>query len=81
MKMNTQPIINLQVSLEELVGAFKELPANADNQLEHYSVKFPVTDDYGHPGERELLFSWNVEANDWELNAKGHDLLITSANR
>ncbi|MCK8491426.1 MULTISPECIES: hypothetical protein [Spirosoma] len=80
MKMNTQPIQNLEVSLEELVSAFKGLPAQPEGN-EHYTVKFSVPNDYGNASERQLLFKWNQEKNDWELNTKGHDLLITASSR
>lgn len=81
MKMNTHPLVNLEVSLDELVSAFKQLPANEDGQQHHYAIKFPVTNDYGNASERQLLFSWNQDFNDWELNTKGHDLLITASSR
>ena len=81
MKMNTQSLINLQVSLDELVNAFKKLPANDDCQHHHFSVKFPVVDDFGKSCEQDLLFRWNDEQKDWELNTKGHDLLITASGR
>ncbi|WP_084761882.1 hypothetical protein [Spirosoma spitsbergense] len=80
MKMNTQSLLNLEVSLDELIQAFRSLPDKPHDQRRH-AVKFTVTDDYGHPCERELLFSWNQDHNDWELNAKGHDLLITASAR
>ncbi len=81
MKMNTQSLINIQVSLDELVDAFKKLPDNKDGQHHHFSVKFPVTDDFGKSCEQDLLFQWNEENKDWELNTKGHDLLITASTR
>ncbi|GAB2579630.1 hypothetical protein [Spirosoma areae] len=79
--MNTQSLINLEVSLEELVNAFKQLPANQSGQQQHHAIKFALIDDYGNPCERELLFRWNQPHNDWELNTKGHDLLITASVR
>ncbi len=81
MKMNTQPLLNLEVSLEEINKAFEQLPANEDGQQHHFAVPFPTTDDYGNAIERQLLFSWNTERGDWELNTKGHDLLITASVR
>ncbi|GAB4036058.1 hypothetical protein [Spirosoma jeollabukense] len=81
MKMNTKPIVNLEVSLKELTDAFAQLPNNPDDQQQHYAVRFPVTDDYGNTSERQLLFSWNHHYNDWEINTKGHDLLITASSR
>ncbi|MCK8493982.1 MULTISPECIES: hypothetical protein [Spirosoma] len=80
MKMNTQPLQNLQVSLDELVNAFSSLPEQPQENNLH-AVKFPVTNDYGNPCERELMFKWNPQHNDWELNTKGHDLLITAVER
>ena len=80
MKINTKPLINVEVSLEELVNAFKSLPSTPPDQ-HRYAVKFPVIDDYGNPCERDLLFRWNQEQNDWELDTKGHDLLITASQR
>ena len=81
MKMNTHPLLNLEVSLDELLYAFKQLPQKNEGQQSHFSVKFPVTNDYGNASERQLLFSWNEAYNDWELNTKGHDLLITASVR
>ncbi|WP_018623116.1 hypothetical protein [Spirosoma luteum] len=81
MKMNTQSLINLQISLDELVDAFGKLPDNKDNQLHHFSVKFSVIDDFGKDCEQDLLFQWNEANKDWELNTKGHDLLITASSR
>ncbi|SFF35257.1 hypothetical protein [Spirosoma endophyticum] len=80
MKMNTQPLLNLQLNLDELVKAFDSLPNEPSGNFRH-SVKFTVTDDHGNLVERELLFSWNQDHSDWELNAKGHDLLITASDR
>jgi hypothetical protein len=81
MKMNTQSLINLQVSLDELVNAFKKLPANEDGQHHHFSVKFSVVNDFGKSCEQDLLFQWDDVHKDWELNTKGHDLLITASSR
>lgn len=81
MKMNTQPLLNLEVSLQELTKAFGQLPPNEDGQQHHVAVPFPVTDDYGNAIERQLLFSWNAEQKDWELNTKSCDLLITASKR
>ncbi len=81
MKMNTQSLVNLEVSLKELTEAFAQLPLKPDGAQPHYAVKYPVTNDYGNSCERELLFSWNHEFNDWEINTKGHDLLITASSR
>ncbi|MFD2937315.1 hypothetical protein [Spirosoma flavum] len=78
--MNTQSLINLEVSLDELVEAFGQLPSNQDGQHHHYAVKFTVTDDFGKACERELLFHWIADRQDWALNTKGHDLLITASN-
>lgn len=80
MKMNTQPLVNLEVSLKELIKAFKSLPNNPPD-THRYAVKFPVIDDYGNACERDLLFMWNQEQNDWELDTKGHDLLVTASQR
>ncbi|QJW90143.1 hypothetical protein HNV11_12520 [Spirosoma taeanense] len=81
MKMNTQSLINLEVNLAELTEAFQQLPSNTDGKKHHHAVKFPVTNDYGNACERELLFTWNAEYQDWELNTKGHDLIITASSR
>lgn len=81
MKINTQSLINIQVSLDELVDAFRKLPDNKDNQHHHFSVKFSVLDDFGKSCEQDLLFQWNEANKDWELNTKGHDLLITASSR
>ena len=81
MKMNTKPMLNLEVCLEELVNAFSRLPGNQDGQAHHHSIKFPVTNDYGNICERELLFTWNPTDKDWELDTRGHDLVITSSPR
>ncbi len=81
MKMNTQPLLNLEVSLAELIRAFDQLPPNEDGQQHHFAVPFPLTDDYGNVIERQLLFGWNAEQKDWELNAKSCDLLITASER
>lgn len=77
MKMDTQQLINLEISLQELTDAFKQLPSRCETLNHRYSVKFTVQDGYGNPCERELLFHWNCEQTQWELNTKGHDLLIT----
>lgn len=75
MKMNTKPIVNLAINLDELIDAFKQLPASPGEQPRH-AVKFSVKDDYGKDVERQLLFTWNQEENCWELDSKGHDLVI-----
>jgi hypothetical protein len=81
MTMNTQSLINLRVSLDELVPAFKKISANQDGQHRHFSVKFPVTDDFEKSCDQYLLFQWNDVQKDWELNTKGHNLLITASSR
>ena len=79
MKLNHEALVSIEVCLEELMDAFKSLPANENDQKHHYAVKFPVINDYGNECERELLFKWNKERKDWELNTKGHDLIITAS--
>ncbi|RYF74046.1 MAG: hypothetical protein EOO39_09285 [Cytophagaceae bacterium] len=77
MRMDTQQLMNLEISLQELIDAFKQLPPQCENQTHRYPIKFTVQDGYGNPCERELLFYWNAEQAQWELNTKGHGLLIT----
>ncbi|RZK31521.1 MAG: hypothetical protein EOO61_17920 [Hymenobacter sp.] len=77
MKMDTNHLINLEITLQELLDAFKQLPAQVEKPSNHYSVKFTVIDGYGHPCERQLLFYWNLKQTQWELNTKAHNLLIT----
>lgn len=47
MKMNTQSLLNLAVSLEELNRAFEQLAANEEGQLQrpHFALPFPLRDD------------------------------------
>jgi hypothetical protein len=79
MKLSHQALVSIEVCLEELVDAFKSLPPNDDDGKHHHAIRFPVTNDYGDECERHLLFKWNAERKDWELNTKGHDLIITAS--
>lgn len=79
MKMNTQPLTNLEISLNELVESFRNLPTTPPDS-HTYAVNFTVIDDYGNSVERKLLFRWNQENNKWELDAKAHELLITASH-
>jgi hypothetical protein len=68
----------LFISIDELAEKMKGLPGHTGS--DYYALSFPLLGSQGQYVDAKVLFRWDGEASDWQLDHE-QDVIITAKDR